>query len=825
MFKGRGKVSCHWSAGILALLMFEGLFFTSEAATPLRIGGQNIQVAVSPVSDKTVRISLCPVTATRVSVLFDGLDLAPRNWVDPVGLVTNRGTEEVTVQASGLSVAIVPSSPLLVTVRRGTGTLIQQFSIDTGTGVVSFPLGTGQVFGLGGGFAQQMNRRGASYNMATNGLVSGFQTYGGTHAAPVLFSTGGWSVFFHMPWKAQIDLRSATGTYSITPAHTRDFFVIDGANPLEAVSEYFSLIGKPVMPPLYAFGYQQSHRTLAFGGRNYTLGDAHDFRSRSIPCDLMIFLGTGYADPGWNNGHGNFTFNTTAFPSPGPGRICDSLHAMGFEISLHVNSCPTALHGAIGDTGVSSSDASHVKNYWARHVPVLTTAKNKAWWPDDGDALDIPARLARHRIYYEGPLQATPNQRPYSLHRNAYVGISRYGGTVWSGDVSTNWETYRIHIPIGLNFGVSLSPYWTTDCGGFGDTPQQSGQLYARWLQWETFCPIMRSHGRPWPLHSPFGWDIRSASLLPDEWYQTFRPAMPDSSITPISKRYIELRYKLLPYIYTLAREAYDAGLPMMRPLWLHYPADSLASAQGYQYLFGKNMLVAPVYTQGATQRSLYLPAGTWYDFWTNTASNGARQISRTVDLATIPLYVPAGAIIPQGQLPRNGSTTSLTDSITFYIYSGANGSYTLYEDDGITLGYQNGIATWTTVTWDNATRNIAISGTSRITPSRSRTFRAVIIPENETRELSLVYGGGVSVHPTGAAAGAASSPEARYFRMIGRSFHLPRQYTGRVTEAAVYTCQGRRVSGVVVRNGMVSIPKEIEAAANLYLVRIKTME
>jgi alpha-glucosidase (family GH31 glycosyl hydrolase) len=235
------------------------------------------------------------------------------------------------------------------------------------------------------------------------------------------------------------------------------------------------------------------------------------------------------------------------------------------------------------------------------------------WWPDQGDGLDGPSRLNRHRMYWEGTQLYRPRDRPYALHRNASPGVQRFGGFIWSGDVQSRWDTLATHVPVAINTALSGLPYWGTDIGGFYPTPEYTGELHVRWFQFGAFCPLFRAHGRNWHLRLPWGW---GAGFLadggPDETRNfRFDPALLNNAdVEPICRKYLELRYRLMPYLYTAVRTCCETGLPIMRALWLHYPDDANAVARGDEYLWGRDILVAPVTEKGATSRRAYLPRG-----------------------------------------------------------------------------------------------------------------------------------------------------------------------------------------------------------------------
>ena len=386
-----------------------------------------------------------------------------------------------------------------------------------------------------------------------------------------------------------------------------------------------------------------------------------------------------------------------------------------------------SLHGQIPPGPGETLDARDISVYWARHRELFADGID-AWWPDEGDWLDIPSRLARHRMYYEGPLADRPNVRPWDLQRNGYAGISRYGGWIWSGDVLSVWKTLKEQIPVGLNSSLSISPFWGTDIGGFYPSRNQeyTGELYARWFEFAAFCPLFRSHGRTWHLHLPWGWNTGDTG--PVESRPPPDPSeLHNAAVEPVCRQYLDLRYRLLPYNYTITREACDTGLPLMRALWLQYPNDPEAVKLGDEYLWGADILVAPVYEKGATSRHLYLPAGGWRDWWTGEKIDGGRWIDRPVDLGTMPIYVRAGAIIPLDPV-RQYTGEPVTDPTTLRVYDGADGDFTLYDDDGQSLGYKNGSDTntiWIHMHWDNAARRLTLRPDKRMKrwPGGARVF------------------------------------------------------------------------------------------------------
>ncbi|MGA2810236.1 MAG: TIM-barrel domain-containing protein, partial [Candidatus Acidiferrum sp.] len=357
---------------------------------------------------------------------------------------------------------------------------------------------------------------------------------------------------------------------------------------------------------------------------------------------------------------------------------------------------------------LSRYDEEQASCHWDAHRKDFAMGVD-GWWPDEGDPLDISSRLVRNRMYWEGPQVDRPNERPFALHRNGYAGMQRYGSFLWSGDVFSTWETLKTQVPLGVNTGLTGIPYWGTDIGGFVPTPEFTAELYVRWFQFGAFCPLFRSHGRAWKLRLPWGWNTGDPG--PAEINNYNGAAIPDSSqlhdarVEPICRKYLELRYRMLPYLYSAVRECASTGMPIMRALWLHFPDDPKAVECGDQYLWGKSVLVAPVVAKGATTRDLYLPGGGgWYDFWTGERVEGGRKVSRAVDLETMPLYVRAGSILPLGPV-KQYTDEKLDAPLSISIYPGADASFLLYEDDGRSFNYRKGEWLGIQMTWDDARR------------------------------------------------------------------------------------------------------------------------
>jgi alpha-glucosidase/alpha-D-xyloside xylohydrolase len=606
-------------------------------------------------------------------------------------------------------------------VAHASGEGIQGFEWDENSGALSFLTGTKPLLGLGEG-GPQYDRRGSTDEMRSGQGGYKLATHGGRVPIPWIIGTAGWAILFHQPF----------GTFDFTGERSRfipknrdaalplDLFLIAATNPETIMAEYARLTGLPELPPLWSLGYQQSHRTLA--SREEVIAEAKMFREKKVPCDAMIYLGTGFCPSGWNAENGSFVWNSRVFPDPK--EVLDELHKEHFRAVMHVVILSDRLHGTVHDRcELAQFDEAAAGCYWDTHRKDFGMGID-GWWPDEGDPLDSASRLVRNRMYWEGPQIDRPNQRPYALHRNGHAGMQRYASFLWSGDVYSTWETLKTHIPVALNTALSGIPYWGTDIGGFVPTPEFTAELYVRWFQFGAFCPLFRCHGRTWKLRLPWGWNTGDPGPVEISNYKG--AAIPDSSqlhdarVEPICRKYLELRYRMLPYLYSTVHECTKTGMPIMRPLWLHFPDDPKALDCGDEYLWGKSMLVAPVVEKGATSRRVYLPPATWYDFWTSERVEGGREINRAVDLETLPLYVRAGSILPLGPV-KQYVDERVEAPLLLSIYPGADASFLLYEDDGISFDYRSGAWMGIEMAWNDARRALELKlapGSRMLSPS-----------------------------------------------------------------------------------------------------------
>ena len=746
------------SAGVLALLNTPTLTAQGEA---IRVAGLPVEIAVSAVSPQTARISLVPLVNGRPQPMPADGSLVQPTWSAPVAR-WRTAADGARVRCGELTVTL-SAAPLTLRVEAKDGGLVQQLRVDEQTGSLAFHLGDAPLLGLGQG-GPQFDRRGSTYTNRNGQGGYQLRTHGGRVPIQWLIGTGGWAMYIRhplggfdltgkegrlIPRGVDTPASSVAGALEGSPAGALplDLFVVGAREPAQVMAEYARLTGRPELPPLWSFGYLQSHRTL--GGPDEIKWVARTMREKHLPCDALIYLGTGFTPSGWNTYNGEFAWNPANFPDPR--KMIDELHAQHFKVVLHTVLEGRRLAGAVGDPCTAAPlpsgrtpdrrwpDDRQVGCYWPVHKS-LYDAGIDGWWPDQGDGLDAPSRLARNRMYWEGPQQWRPNERPFALHRNGHAGMQRFAAFLWSGDVYSTWETLKTHVPVAVNAGLTGIPYWGTDIGGFVPTKEYTGELHVRWFQFGAFCPLFRAHGRTWRLRLPWGWNTGELGHNEIANY-TGGAANPDASelrnaeVEPICRKYLELRYRLMPYLYSAVREACDTGLPIMRAMWLHYPDDAAAVARGDQYLWGRDLLVAPVVEKGATARRLYLPRGGWYDFWTEEKVAGGREVSRPVDLATLPLYARAGSVIPLGPV-KQYTAEQVDGPLTLVIYPGADAASTLYEDDGLTFDYRRGEWMGILVAWQEHGRRLSLrlARGSRMLPPLRRQVEVRLAGEKATR-------------------------------------------------------------------------------------------
>lgn len=521
-------------------------------------------------------------------------------------------------------------------------------------------------------------------------------------------------LFLDNPGRSFFDMRKRSDAYEVrTDTGGLDMYFISGSTIKDVLRRYTELTGRITMPPKWAIGYQQSR--YSYMSQQEVLELARTFREKKIPLDA-IYLDIHYMD-----GYRVFTFNRERFPDPKA--MMDELREMGVRIVPIVDPgvkqdprYPMYREGVENDYFCKSIEGDiFIGEVWpgASAFPDFTEDEVGRWWADRHQYyLDLgvggiwndmnepavfneiktmePHIMHRnngnpktheelHNLYgmlmsratYQGLLERMNGERPFVLTRAAYSGIQRYAA-VWTGDNRSFWEHMAMAMPMVLNMGLSGVPFAGPDVGGFAH--HTSGELLARWTQMGAFFPFFRNHSaldvvrqEPWS----FGEEIEE-----------------------ILKRYINLRYQLMPYIYSVFRETSKTGLPIIRPLVLEYPDDKNTVNLCDEFLLGEDLLVAPVYRPGMNCRMVYLPQGTWINYWTGEKTEGGQHVIVDAPLEIMPIFVRAGAVIPEGPLHQHAGDPGERAPLVLHVYAGgetSEGCFTLYDDDGHSLRYQEG--------------------------------------------------------------------------------------------------------------------------------------
>jgi alpha-D-xyloside xylohydrolase len=583
-------------------------------------------------------------------------------------------------------------------------------------------------------------------------------------SVPFLLSSNGYGLFWNNGSRSRFNNRFVHAFYYTSEvADAMDYYFIYGPDFDKIVAAYRDLTGQAPLFGKWAYGYWQCKNR--YSSQDELLSIAHKYREMHIPLDNIV------QDWFWWVTMGDPVFDAKHYPDP-KGMI-DDLHKNNVHLMIsvwpffrpHPPEHPEAndpvyqdmdKRGFFIDRTISPSfhpvgqalyDAFNPearKYYWKLMNDGLFKIGADAWWLDTTEpetegretsvlvtnkvAIGNGARYANEfpllttMGVYQGQRSASDQKRVFILSRSGYAGSQRNSAAVWSGDVDPNWETFRRQIPAGLNLSVSGIPYWTTDIGGFvGASPSDPAyrELYVRWFQFGAFCPIFRAHGT---RYNPDGNEVWSYG--------------PEAQRILVS--YDRLRYRLLPYIYSLAWKTTSEAYTIMRPLVMDFRTDTRAQNIGDQFLFGPAILVNPVTEPGAATRHLYLPKAKWYDFWSGSAVEGGRTLDAAAPLEQMPLYVRAGSILPLGP-DIDYASEKPADPVELRVYRGADGDFTLYEDEGDTYNYEKGAYATIALHWDDAKQALTISQRQGKFPGmlESRVFRVVFVGERHGAGIS----------------------------------------------------------------------------------------
>ena len=582
-------------------------------------------------------------------------------------------------------------------------------------------------------------------------------TAGPSVCVPFLVTNHGYGLIWDNPSKTVIEPGFNEQTQWTSEVGDRvSFFVISGGTMDEIYRGYRLLTGVTPLLPKAAYGYIQCKQRYA--SQDEVLGVARGYRERHLPADIMV------VDWFYYSKMGEMDFVPDKWPDPAA--MNRQLHDMGFQTMISVwprfaqgsrfydfllkkgwfehlaDGTPTdglPYDRAGSDIDTTNPDAG--RWFWETIRDNILSKGFDAIWADETEP-DLPPNGS---YFYVGPgtrffnvyplfhtaalydgFRRDVNHRALILSRDAYLGAQRNGTMFWSSDISPTWDTLKRQIPTGLNFTASGMAYWTQDIGGWqylpgehrpahpplldpSDARENVGgyddypELYTRWFEYAAFLPIFRAHG----------------SRLYNEVWSYGKQA------EPILEKYLKLRYELMPYIYSLAYHTYQTGAPYMRALFMDFPRDPRAATLGDEYMFGPALLVAPVTEQGATSRSVYLPAGVdWYNYWTNERVRGGQTLRVEAPIDTLPLFVRAGSILPLGEPIE--STGQVQRIAKLRIYPGADAEFTLYQDDGRTYAYEKGEGRITELHWSDTAQELSHKGAEAWTEPDSKILEVI---------------------------------------------------------------------------------------------------
>ena len=765
-------------------------------------GPTTVRVLKSPAGKPFTKESLTVVKkpqATKVAISQQG---------DVISLKSDKLKVDVDIKTGKIAYSTPTGTKLLSEKESGaTFSAFNDAGSKTYTINQSFALDKDEaIYGLG----QQQRGKLSLRNTRINMVQGNTDDY-----VPFLVSTKGYGLFWDNYSPTVFEDKPENTSFISEVGDCIDYYFMLGGNIDGSIAGMRELTGQAPMFPLWTFGYWQSKER--YKSQNELVGVVSKYRDLGVPLDGII--------QDWQYWGNNYLWNAMEFLNsdfPNPKKLVDDIHNMNAHLIISIWSSfgpqtkqfremqPKGMLLNFGTwpqsgldswppnreypSGVQPYDPYNPEArdiYWRYLNKGLFSLGIDGWWMDSSEPdhldfkpsdFDLKTYLGSFRkVRNAFPLMtvggvgehqraASSDKRVFILTRSAFAGQQRYGSMTWSGDVNSSWQSLRNQIPAGLNFSMSAIPYWNTDIGGFFAAAYNRGwndgsgaqnpsfqELYVRWLQFGAFTPMMRSHGTD----------------IPREIYNFGKKG---ETIYDAIAKTINLRYSLLPYIYSAAWNITNSQSTMMRALVMDFN-DKKVVDMNNEYMFGKSILVAPVvnaqYTPEAIVKSneqtgwdkkdasnnakvepvifaqakstkVYLPEGTvWYDFWTNEKVNGGQEIAKATTIDEIPLYIKAGSIIPFGPQVQY-ATEKKWDNLEIRVYPGANGEFTLYEDENDNYNYEKGVYSTISFTWNDAKKSLTINDRKGSFPGMlaTRKFNIVVIAAGQKIDKAITYSG-----------------------------------------------------------------------------------
>ncbi len=678
----------------------------------------------------------------------------------------------------------------------------------------------------------------------------------GSHATatPVLVSSNGYGIFWDNYAKTTFSGNISGNTrYSFVSecGDLIDYYFFYGPEIDDVIANYRTATGSVPMFPKWAYGLIQSKDR--YQSQKEMLAVKDGYRNNKIPLDCIVqdwhywdgvgkqgcyCFNTGYTDvKGMLNSLKAANLHTTIsiwseveqgssmytkldnmgalWPSSGTTRFIDAYHSEARETFWD------AIYGAFFNPAVQGWDGWWLDNDEPFPYPdnfnrrTLTTAMGK------GVLYYNTYTFMMTEMGYTNWRRDVPDKRCFILHRACFAGQQRHSAVNWNNDINCTWEAYKNSVPSGLNSTITGIPYWCTDIGGYWGvnadfTTASNRELMTRWFQYGAFLPVFRIHGN---MKAGQGKELYSST-----WDATTK-----ANLLIMDK----LRYRLMPYIYSLAWMTTNQSYTPMRHLIMDFRSDDKVMNIGNQYMYGPAFMVSPVTTEGATSRSVYLPDGKWYDFWTGATVNGGATINAAAPLSQIPLFIRAGSVIPMG--PDIQYANERSDTIELRIYPGADGSFSIYEDEGDSYNYENGTyATIPVMYLDESQKVIIGARNGSFTGMDSRKVFNIVFVKNghgtgigktDKPDVQLVYNGTqTSTDMIGVIAGNGKThfEQAKYTSGTIRScVRLPVSLHGKTIDVNVFNTSGRLVGKTILnRQVAIDLQKQFGLPAGFYIVK-----
>jgi alpha-D-xyloside xylohydrolase len=629
------------------------------------------------------------------------------------------------------------------------------------------------IYGLG----QQQEGKMIQRNLTLNMIQGNTDDY-----IPFFLSVKGYGLFWDNYSPTVFEDNPESTSFKSDVGDCIDYYFMYGGNADGVIADMRDLTGQVPMFPLWTFGYWQSKER--YKSQDELVGVVKKYRELGVPLDGII--------QDWQYWGNNYLWNAMEFLNPefyNPQKMVDDIHSLNAHVIISIwNSFGPETKqykeldkiGALMDfktwpesgsekwppnpdypSGVRVYDPYNPEArdiYWNYLNKGIFSLGMDGWWMDSSepDHLQFKPSDFDNKTYlgsfrkvrnafplmtvgglYQHQRAVTSDKRVFILTRSAFAGQQRYGANTWSGDVVASWDALRNQISAGLNFSLCGIPYWNSDIGGFFlwnfkntlNDPDYR-ELYARWIQFGAFCPMMRTHGTDAPR------EIFQFGKKGDKVYDAIEKS-------------INLRYSLLPYIYSASWDVTANQSTMMRALMMDFPEDKQVLNINDQYMFGKSLLVCPVtkpmYSKETKEdfstvrtRELYLPIGTdWYDFWTGEKYTGGQTVNKETPIDIIPLFVKAGSILPVGPDVQY-ATEKKWDNLEIRVYEGANGEFTLYEDENDNYNYEKGAYSTITFTWNDSKKTLTIN-------DRKGSFPGML-PERKFNFIKVASGNGTGM-------------------------------------------------------------------------------